>query len=110
MRPRKRPSRTSASAASVPSTVATSPTSSAMRERGDAGREHGAVVEQRDVPARRPAAPHRDQPRCVERIDHQDHDRHVEEGEAERERGEVGAARAARIVSALPIARVCSCW
>ena len=41
------------------------------------------------VPAQRPAAPHRDQPRGVERIDHQDHDRQIQERQPQRQRGGV---------------------
>src|ERR1700732_4718954 len=37
----------------------------------------------------RPAAPHRDQPRGVERVDHQDGDRQIKKGEAEHDRGNI---------------------
>ena len=53
------------------------------------------------IPAQRPAAPHRDQPRGVERIDDQDHDRQIEKREAERERGDVERDR--RCASSAPL-------
>ena len=37
--------------------------------------QHGAIMEEFAVPAQRPAAPHRDQPRSVEGVDHEDDDR-----------------------------------
>ena len=39
-----------------------------------------SVGEKLDVPPRRPAAPHGDEPRGIERIDHQNDDRQVKEG------------------------------
>ena len=89
VRPRKRPARTSATAASVPSTVAAVADSAAMRRLVQAASSMARSCQQRDVPARRPAAPDRDQPRGVERIDHQDRDRQIEERKAERDRGDV---------------------
>ena len=50
---------------------------------------HGAVVEEFAVPAQRPAAPHRDQPRGVERIDHEDHDRQIQKRKPERQRDDI---------------------
>src|SRR6185312_9493714 len=43
------------------------------------------------VPAQRPAAPHRDQPRGVEGIDDEDHDRQVQKRHPEHERRDVEA-------------------
>src|SRR5262249_42384421 len=55
--------------------------------------DHGLIVEELMVPAQRPAAPHRHQPRCVEGIDHEDHDRQIQEPEPERQRGDVEAGQ-----------------
>ena len=46
------------------------------------------------IPAQRPAAPHRHQPRGVEGIDHQDHDRQIQERKPQRQRGDIEAGQA----------------
>ncbi len=53
--------------------------------------QHRAVGEKLAIPCERPAAPHGHQPRSIERIDHQDRDRKIEEGEAERRAHQVEA-------------------
>ena len=89
MRPRKRPSRASASAAKVPSTVAAAADSNAIASEMRAASSMARSSQERGIPADRPAAPHRHQPRGIERVDHQDHDRQIEEREPERERRDV---------------------
>src|SRR5690606_14610647 len=69
------------------------------RHDGDAKRHPGRVentlvLKQRAVPLRRPSAPHRDQLRLVEAVDHQEQDRDVEKREPERDRGGVEPAEA----------------
>src|SRR6202011_2727720 len=56
------------------------------RQRSSQG---GGSLKKFAIPAQRPAAPHRDQPRGVERIDHEDHDRQVQKCKAQRERDRV---------------------
>ena len=93
MRPRKRPNRTSAMAASVPSTVAAVADSKAMRSVTQADSSMARSLSEFDVPARRPAAPNGDEPRGVERIDHQDDDRQIEEGQPQRDRADIEPGR-----------------
>ena len=47
------------------------------------------VMQQFPIPGERPAAPNRHQARGVERINHQDRDRQIEERQAERDRHDV---------------------
>src|SRR4029077_158974 len=51
--------------------------------------QHGAVIEEFGVPAQRPAAPHRHQPRGVEGVDDEDDDRQVQKPQPKRQRGDV---------------------
>src|SRR5208282_2129708 len=66
----------------------------ARRNEGEAeadkgGFEQRCIVDQLGVPVRRPAAPYRDETRCVERVDHQNDDRQIKECDAEQDRGEI---------------------
>ena len=108
VRPKKRPRRTSATAAIVPSTVAIVAERKADAERHPGGVEERLVVQQRGVPFGREAAPHRDQPRFVEGIDDEEQDRQIEEGEAEHDRGEVEGAEA--LHRSRSRARACVFW
>src|ERR1700745_807743 len=101
-RPRKRPNRTNAMAASVPSTVAAVADNSAMRSvtQADSSMARSAMssayhrVDQRP-PTRHPPAPHGDKPRGIERIDHQNDDRQIKEGKSQRDRADVEPRRLA---------------
>src|SRR5207244_1214156 len=86
----------------------------------DAGRHHGdfeagqrggaelVVLQQDAIPARRPPAPDRHQPRGVERIGDEDGDRQVKKAEAERQRAETKDSAAAPTHHAARSARRCA--
>jgi hypothetical protein len=59
--------------------------------------EERRIIDEFDIPMHRPAAPDRHETRGVERIDHQNDDRQIQEGDAEDDRREIECGNLAHL-------------